>query len=76
MAKKVRDAEKEWIPLIIVIGQKEVESGSFQARNRMQGKMVQVTLDSLVAECQRMVAGKPYSTLPLPKMVSQRPLFA
>ncbi|MCS4538651.1 MAG: threonine--tRNA ligase [Thaumarchaeota archaeon] len=76
VAKKVRDAEKEWIPLIIVIGQKEVESGKFQARDRFQGKMVEFTLDSLIAECQKMIVGKPYATLPLPKMVSLRPLFA
>ena len=76
VAKKVRDAEKEWTPLIIVIGQKEIESGRFQARDRTQGRMIEFTLDSLIVECQRMDAGKPHSTLPLPKMVSQRPLFA
>jgi len=76
VAKKVRDAEKEWIPLIIVIGQKEIESGKLQARNRMQGKMVEFTLDSLMVDCQKMLAGKPYSIIPLPKMVSQRPIFA
>lgn len=75
VSKKVRDAEKEWVPFIMVIGQKEVDSGKFQVRDRVQGKLVEFTLDSLIAECQKMVADKPYLTLPLPKMVSQRPLF-
>jgi threonyl-tRNA synthetase len=76
VAKKVRDAEREWVPLMIVIGQKEIESGKLQARDRMQGIMIEFTLDSLIAECQKMLAGKPYATIPLPKMVSQRPIFA
>lgn len=76
VSKKVRDAEREWIPFIIVIGQKEISSGKFQVRNRAQGKIVELGMDELISDISRMIAGKPYVSLPLPKMVSQRPTFA
>ena len=75
VSKKVRDAEKEWVPFIIVLGQKEVSSGKFQVRDRVQGKMAEMTMDDLVAVCVKMNSGKPYLSLPLPRMLSQRPLF-
>lgn len=75
VGKKVRDAEKEWIRFIIVIGEKEVESNLLQVRDREAGKMVQMRLEDLVKRWDELSSGV-VDTLPLPKMTSQRPQFA
>jgi threonyl-tRNA synthetase len=31
LQKKIREAEQEWIPYIIVVGEKEIASGFFQS---------------------------------------------
>ena len=34
LQKKIREAEQEWVPYIIVVGEKEVESGMLSVRER------------------------------------------
>jgi threonyl-tRNA synthetase len=75
LQKKVREAEMEWVPYIIVVGQKELESGLLPVRERMSGKRRELKLDELAKEIERNVAGKPFKPLPLPKYLSKRPQF-
>jgi len=75
LQKKVREAEMEWIPYIIVVGQKELESGLLPVRDRMSGKRRELKLEVLAKEIERNVAGKPFKPLPLPKYLSKRPQF-
>jgi threonyl-tRNA synthetase len=73
--KKVRDAEREWIPYIIVMGEKEMTSNLLPVRVRRDGEIRNMTLDSLVDEIRRQVRGMPRRPLPLPMRVKERPRF-
>jgi threonyl-tRNA synthetase len=75
LQKRVREAEIEWVPYIIVVGQKELDSGVLPVRDRATGEMRRLNLDELIAEVKKTIANKPYRPLPLPKYLSKRPQF-
>lgn len=75
MQKKVREAETEWINYVIVVGQKEIDSGILPVRDRLAGKIVNMKLRELVDSILKRTQGKPFKPLPLPKRISQRPQF-
>jgi len=75
LQKRIREAEMEWIPYIIVVGQKELESNRLPVRKRNSGKIQKMTLDDLIGEIRKIVEGKPFKPLPIPKHLSQRPQF-
>ena len=72
IGKKIRNASKEWIPYIFVVGDKEMESGKFQVTVRETGEKVEMTVDDLISEINEKCEGKPFRKLPLPKDISRR----
>ena len=72
VGKKIRNASKEWIPYIFVIGDNEVESGNFQVTVRETGQKVDMDVDTLINEIQSKTKGMPFRRLPLPKDISKR----
>jgi threonyl-tRNA synthetase len=76
LQKKIREAEQEWIPYIVVIGEKEVESGKLSVRDReVKGTQQTLTVEELLTKITAKTAGKPYKPLPLPRNLSKRPTF-
>jgi len=75
LQKRVREAEMEWIPYIVVVGQKELESEVLPARDRATGKIRNLKLEKLICEIEDTTKGKPFKPLPLPKHLSKRPQF-
>jgi len=75
LQKRVREAEMEWVPYIIVVGQKEIESDVLPARDRKAGKIRKMKLEELISEIKEIVKGKPFKPLPLPKHLSKKPQF-
>ena len=75
MQKRVREAEREWIPYIIVVGQKEIELDRLPVRDRKAGKIRKMKLEELTDEIKERVKGKPFKPLPVPKYLSKRPQF-
>jgi threonyl-tRNA synthetase len=73
--KKIRDAEKEWIPYIIVLGEREAGKDKVPVRVREDGKIHHMTLRELSTEIKKQVRGKPYRPLPMPMSVQARPKF-
>ncbi|BAA29790.1 threonine--tRNA ligase [Pyrococcus horikoshii] len=73
--KKIRRAEKEWIPYIVVVGAKEKESGTITVRRREDGKQYETRLEELIKEIKEKVEGFPYKPRPLPLLLSKRPKF-
>lgn len=75
LAKKIRRAEKEWVPYIVVVGRKEIESGQLSVRIRTTKEQTEMSVETLrkrlVAEC----AGRPFRPLPEPELLSARPTF-
>lgn len=75
VAKRVRDAEREWVPYVIVIGDKEVKAKKLPVRVRGLKKIKVLTSKSLVAEVKRKTKGMPFRPLALPGLISMRPIF-
>ncbi|MGD8565024.1 MAG: threonine--tRNA ligase [Candidatus Bathyarchaeota archaeon] len=75
LRKKVREAETEWTPFIIVLGQKEIKSKLFPVRDRRVGRIRKMKLEELTIEINKTVKGMPFRSLPLPRYLSQRPQF-
>ena len=76
LQKKIREAEQEWVPYIIVIGEKEIESGMLSVREReAKGAQQNMAVDQLIAKVKSKIEGKPFKTIPLPRNMSKRPQF-
>jgi threonyl-tRNA synthetase len=76
LQKRIREAETEWTPYIVVVGQKEIESGVLAVRIREEnGKVQSLKLDELTAQIKAKTEGKPFKPLPLPLVLSKRPQF-
>src|SRR5450759_3647167 len=76
LQKKIREAEQEWVPYIIVVGEKEIESGTLSVRDReLKGQQQNMTTEQLIAKVSEKIAGKPFKPLPLPLYLSKRPQF-
>lgn len=75
MGKKIREAEKEWIPYIAVVGEKEKETGELAVRLRETGKQVNITEDDLIKEIKEKIKGLPFKPVPVPKLLSRRAKF-
>ncbi|MDR0460442.1 MAG: threonine--tRNA ligase [Nitrososphaerota archaeon] len=76
LQKKIREAEQEWVPYVIVVGEKEIESGTLSVRIReFKGVQESLTIDQLVSKVSEKIVGKPYKPLPLPVYLSKRPQF-
>lgn len=75
LSKRIRDAEKEWIPYIVVIGEKEIESGTLNVRIRENDSQVEMKLNQLIEDMKSKTKGFPFKPLPLPKFLSLRPKF-
>ncbi|MEE8355255.1 MAG: threonine--tRNA ligase [Candidatus Bathyarchaeia archaeon] len=73
--KKIRDAEKEWIPYIIVLGEREIGSEEVPVRVREDGNLHSMSLKSLTSVIKKQVRGKPYRPVPMPMSVQRRPKF-
>ncbi|MEM0204122.1 MAG: threonine--tRNA ligase [Archaeoglobaceae archaeon] len=78
--KKIRDASMEWIPYIVVLGEKEIEEGKLSVTIRSEStakeqKRVMMTIDELNERIRKECEGKPFSQLPLPKLLSMRASF-
>jgi threonyl-tRNA synthetase len=73
--KRIREAEREWIRYIVVVGEKELKSGKLSVRNRLTGKISELSLDELATQILEETRDKPYKPLPLPVLLSKRPIF-
>jgi threonyl-tRNA synthetase len=74
VAKRIRDAESEWIHYILVIGDSEIQNENLTVRDRShRGEQVRMTLDEFVRKVSAQLQDKPYVPLNLPKNLSDRP---
>lgn len=75
MGSKIRDAEREWIPRIAVVGEREEKTGKLQVRIREKKEQREMTLEELTREISENTVGMPNRPLPLPRELSKRPKF-
>jgi threonyl-tRNA synthetase len=78
VSKKIREAEKEWVPIIIVIGDKEKSSKNFSPRFRSEkfgDSNKKYSLDQLYDLIYEKVKEYPQEPSPLQLFLSKRPKF-
>ena len=75
VSKRVRNAEKEWVPYILVVGDRELESQKYNVRVRGVKEQKEFSVESLVKEISENTKGLPWAPLPLPSLLSARPIF-
>jgi threonyl-tRNA synthetase len=73
--KRIRNAELEWVPYIVVIGPRDLDSDEFQVRQRETKNQVNMSPEALVKEIKEKTGIMPYRKLPLPYLVSKRVKF-
>ncbi|MFQ5475425.1 MAG: threonine--tRNA ligase [Nitrosopumilus sp.] len=73
IGKRIREAEKDWIRYILVIGEKEANSENLSIRDRMTGAVKELSFDDFINEINEQTKGKPFTGLNLPKHLSKRP---
>ena len=73
--KKIRNAEKQWTPYIVVLGDREIGAEKIPVRVREDGKIHQMSLNELSEAISEKVGYKPFRPLPLPVSVQRRPKF-
>lgn len=74
VGKRIRGAEKEWVPLTIVVGDRELDSGTYPVRVR-GGDELELTPEALEEHVEELQGDHPTARLPLPIRLSDRPIF-
>jgi len=74
LQKKIREAETEWVPYIVIIGEKEEASGLLSVRIR-GGEKKEMDSETFLAELHSQQGKNPQRRLPLSKYLSERPRF-
>ena len=73
IGKRIREAEKEWIRYILVIGEKEANSKNLSIRDRQTGNVREISFDDFIQEFKDQTKGKPFTGLNMPRNLSHRP---
>jgi len=74
VGKKIREAERRWVPYVLVVGDREIESGELSVRTRDNEQKTHAPseLNSIIEE---QISGKPWRPLNVPVRLSERPIF-
>lgn len=80
VSKKIRDAGREWVPYVVVIGDDEQASGQLTVTVRADSTpkspaKVKMSVEDLRRRISSETAAKPWRRLPLPVRLSERPRF-
>jgi threonyl-tRNA synthetase len=58
MAKQIRKAELEKVPVMAIIGAKEVEAGTLSIRSRKHGELGAITVDEVISKMQSAISDR------------------
>jgi len=80
VARKVRDAKTRWIPFIVVVGDKELETGKLPVVIRdmstlKEDHIEELSLEDLIKEVTSRCAGMPFRRMYIPRELSKRIMF-
>ncbi len=73
LGRRIRDAAREWIPYIAVIGDREVETGTLNVTIRRTNDRIALKPSELLERIEEEIKGYPRIQPTLPRRVSQRP---
>lgn len=75
VGKKIRNAAGDWVPYVIVVGDKELESDELMVNVRETQDKVLMDKKTLIERIKEETNGMPFRKLPLPVKLSQRVQF-
>jgi len=75
IGKRIREAEKEWIRYILVIGEKEANSDNLSVRDRNTSDVRNLSFDEFIDEINEFTTDKPFSKRNMPLLLSKRPII-
>jgi threonyl-tRNA synthetase len=75
LGKRVRDAETDWIPYVIVVGDREIKEGKLAVRERGKKENRGMSAKELIKEIKPKIKGYPFERLSLPMYLSLRPVI-
>jgi len=75
LSSKVREAETEWIPFVVVIGERESKGGFVSARIRFEGSQKTMKIDELIELVDAEIGDKPRLPINYPKSLRMMPRF-
>lgn len=75
LGKKIRDAQMEWIPYVVVIGDREMESGKLMVNIRDPESKKEMSIEEIIAIAESKNSGVPFEKLSLPREISKRPII-
>lgn len=75
VGKKIRHGEQEWIPYLLVVGEKEKSSGRLSVRVRGEKEQPEMFAHEFIELIRAKTEGMPFRPLSLPRLVSRRPTF-
>ncbi len=76
LGKKIRQAQKEWIPYIAVLGKQEIEKGLLTVTVREKNRKEEYSTETLVKEIKEQTKAYPFEKLSLPMQLSKRPIIS
>jgi threonyl-tRNA synthetase len=75
IGKRIRDAEMDWIPYIVVIGDREIKEGKLAVRERGNKENRSMDPKELVKEIKSKIKSYPFEKLSLPMYLTERPVM-
>ncbi len=75
VGNRIREAEVEWTPYIIVLGEKELKKDEVSVRIRKGRKEKSMKVEDLIELVQAEISDKPVLPLNMPSLISKRPIF-
>ena len=75
VGKKIRNAAGEWVPYVIVIGDRELEGGAVTVNIRASNEKREMDLDELINRIHEETEGMPFRKLPMPIGLENRVNF-
>ncbi len=75
IAKKIMEAEIDWIPYVLVVGEKEKKEKIFSVRIKEKNKIKKMRLEELIKEIKKQTKNFPYRPLPLSPFLSSQLKF-
>ena len=75
LSRRIRRAQKEWIPYVAVVGEEEVKGGYLTVSVRETGERIKITPEELDRVIGEKTKGFPKERLTMPMLLSKRPVF-
>lgn len=75
LGKKIREAQKEWVPYIAVVGEKEIKSGKLTVTIRETNEKKEMKIKEIAEVIEKQNEKHPFDRLSLPRKTSKRPII-